>query len=622
MTPIQKISPSRPHRPIYRMHRYFARRPYSVFADLIEHYSKPGMVILDPFCGGGVTLVEGLTKGRRVIGFDSNPLAVFITKLELRAFDLQGFIKIRDSVLKEFESVCQGLFSTTCRKCKKACDADWFEYSSEVNCLSCNKPFYISKAKKVGAGQWECTRCNEPNRFSPRSDTSFELMRVLYSCKACGSEEVADATPADRAGAQSMRLRLANEEKAGLWLPDASIPDCNMQRESALHKKGITKFRQFFTDRHLLALGCLRRIILKAPPDHRDWLWLAFSSTLRYTNRMVTFNPAWRGNRPLEWAKPGYWLPSVHLEATPIEEFRRRCVAIIKGKADFQSKLEDEARERLTTGELLRNPAQAYFAECRSSTGLPLPDDSVDVIITDPPYGSYVHYADLSNFWAVWLPGSCGLGKVIDDSEEAVVARKKFPKAKTTGDYQKLLERCFNECARVLKDGQYMVMTFHNREPRAWVALLLAAAKSGFELPANGVVFQDGIASYRHTAQSRRAGSVIGDFILSFRKKRRGNKQEAHRRLAEVDTEALFVLTMREILRKDGPLTPNDLMRRLYLNIQPKMMARVTAAVAAGNDSVEKLVQDFDSIDILDSHRKSLLEVEFQYRGGKWALKN
>jgi DNA modification methylase len=50
------------------MHRYFARRPHNVFARLIEHYSDVGDVVFDPFAGGGVTLVEGIARNRRVIG--------------------------------------------------------------------------------------------------------------------------------------------------------------------------------------------------------------------------------------------------------------------------------------------------------------------------------------------------------------------------------------------------------------------------------------------------------------------------------------------------------------------------------------------------------------------------
>ena len=91
----------------------------------------------------------------------------------------------------------------------------------------------------------------------------------------------------------------------------------------------------------------------------------------------------------------------------------------------------------------------------RSSTFLPLKDESIDVVITDPPYGSYVHYIDLSNFWSVWLPEIKGMGSTIDNEEEAVIARKSFPGSKSVMDYQEILEKCFDECHRVLKKMVY-----------------------------------------------------------------------------------------------------------------------------------------------------------------------
>jgi hypothetical protein len=88
LKPIDHAVIARPHTPVYKMHRYFARRPWSVFRSLIEHYSNPGSIILDPFCGGGVTVVEGLRLGRKVIGVDINPLATFITRMEVIDVDL------------------------------------------------------------------------------------------------------------------------------------------------------------------------------------------------------------------------------------------------------------------------------------------------------------------------------------------------------------------------------------------------------------------------------------------------------------------------------------------------------------------------------------------------------
>lgn len=58
LKPIDHAVVAKPHTPVYKMHRYFARRPWSVFRSLVEHYSNPGSIILDPFCGGGVIVIE------------------------------------------------------------------------------------------------------------------------------------------------------------------------------------------------------------------------------------------------------------------------------------------------------------------------------------------------------------------------------------------------------------------------------------------------------------------------------------------------------------------------------------------------------------------------------------
>ena len=58
--PIKQSVKAMPYRPVYRMHRYFARRPYSVFGELVNHYSNPLDIVLDPFCGGGVLIGEDL----------------------------------------------------------------------------------------------------------------------------------------------------------------------------------------------------------------------------------------------------------------------------------------------------------------------------------------------------------------------------------------------------------------------------------------------------------------------------------------------------------------------------------------------------------------------------------
>ena len=69
-----QVLPSKGHTSIYKIHKYFARRPHNQFRAIIEHYVPENGVVLDCFAGGGVTLVEGLTSNRRVISLDLNSI--------------------------------------------------------------------------------------------------------------------------------------------------------------------------------------------------------------------------------------------------------------------------------------------------------------------------------------------------------------------------------------------------------------------------------------------------------------------------------------------------------------------------------------------------------------------
>lgn len=68
------------HTPPYKIHKYFARRPWNIFEQLVQNFSKENEIVLDPFCGGGVTIYEGIRKGRKVIGCDLNPLSIFVVR--------------------------------------------------------------------------------------------------------------------------------------------------------------------------------------------------------------------------------------------------------------------------------------------------------------------------------------------------------------------------------------------------------------------------------------------------------------------------------------------------------------------------------------------------------------
>ena len=88
----------KPHTSMYLMHKYWARKPYNVVSEYIRNYTKEGDIVLDPFCGSGPTPIEAIKVGRKSIGIDLDPIAIFITKMTVLPVNI-------DSIKKTFEEI-------------------------------------------------------------------------------------------------------------------------------------------------------------------------------------------------------------------------------------------------------------------------------------------------------------------------------------------------------------------------------------------------------------------------------------------------------------------------------------------------------------------------------------
>jgi 16S rRNA G966 N2-methylase RsmD len=526
LKPIDHAVVAKPHTPVYKMHRYFARRPWSVFRELIEHYSNPGSIILDPFCGGGVTVVEGLRLGRKVIGVDINPLATFVTRVEATDVDLnelqEAFEEVEAACRKDIET----LYLTTCPKCGERVPADWFEWSNTVECKECGRRVELHEAERdkkgekvagVSAGRFKCPHkgCQAVWRPAECKRLAGVLIRVHVVCPCCKTKSEFGPSRSDLKLAADIASDMPRRVRsAGLWYPTTEMPDWwDLRRPYNAH---IKTFDQFFTRRNILANSILATYIktLKTSTELRALLALVFSGTLRFTNRMVCRNEAWRGDKPLEWASATYWLPEVHLEVNCWAAWRNRLRAVKKGKEYSIKEIGSRCVFASNFTELSKQATALIHTG--SSSNMPLPDNSVDVVITDPPYGNNVLYAELCNFYWVWVGGILDTNGLIDDKEEAVVSKKH---GKGLAEYRNLLYGVFRECHRVLKAGRWMVMTFHNKEFKVWNAIHLAAHDAGFVLAEHdGMIYQPPITNYTQTIQTRRHGSMLGDFLLSFQK--------------------------------------------------------------------------------------------------------
>jgi hypothetical protein len=157
-----------------------------------------------------------------------------------------------------------------------------------------------------------------------------------------------------------------------------------------------------------------------------------------------------------------------------------------------------------------------YVLSTGSSTKLgSIPDNSIDYIFTDPPFGSNIIYSDLSLIWESWLRIKT------NTSLEAVVHRRKKQNPSTLSTYTSLMARCFSEMQRILKPGRWMTVEFHNSRNVVWTAIQEALLFSGFVV-ADVRVLDKRLGTFKQVTAS---GAVKQDLVISAYKPNGGLEQ-------------------------------------------------------------------------------------------------
>ena len=147
----------------------------------------------------------------------------------------------------------------------------------------------------------------------------------------------------------------------------------------------------------------------------------------------------------------------------------------------------------------LARPTEVIGGDARD---LPLDSGSVDCIVFDPPYEENVCYAELSDFFYVWLKRTAGYvfphhfaDYLTEKDQEAISSPARFKnratkaksvKAMALSDYQQKMAEIFGECRRVIKDDEnnrgIMTVMFNHKSTAAWDALTIGLIDAGFAI--------------------------------------------------------------------------------------------------------------------------------------------
>ena len=413
------------------------------------------------------------------------------------------------------------------------------QYTDElVECPSCRLRF----DPHDGPARRSKARCGECDAEFPIAKTvrasgqppEHRLYAKLVLRKD-GRREYLPSTPADlRAYKQAVRrLRSLKPVK-----PEVPIRDGHNTRQVLSY--GYTSWDQMFNDRQHLALAILAEGIRELEPcAERDALMLLFSGVLEFNNMFASYKGEGTGA-----VRHMFSHHVLKPERTPIEAnvwgtpkssgsfstlFRSRLLRALDYKqAPFEVAVDQSAEKRKGRkvfgvsppmgGYLLDRypdeglPAGAVYLSCGDSAVTDLPDRSVDLVVTDPPFFDNVHYSELADFFHVWQRIYFG----VDASRLADTTRREGEVQDVNSDaFARKLRQVFVECRRVLKDDGLMVFSYHHSRDDGWAAVAEAVWGAGF-----GVVQAQPVKAEMSVAtpKSRARSPIDLDVLLVCRK--------------------------------------------------------------------------------------------------------
>ena len=157
--PIQGSLVANTHKAHYRMHKYWSRKPANIVREYIEHYTKPGDVVADPFLGSGVTFIESILSNRKAVGSDLSPISKHITIGTVSTVDIDALKKCFKLIENECRPQINELFSTLVKGEPR--EVSHVVWESLAPCPSCQASVPLFETEKVSRTKFICPNCHD-----------------------------------------------------------------------------------------------------------------------------------------------------------------------------------------------------------------------------------------------------------------------------------------------------------------------------------------------------------------------------------------------------------------------------------------------------------------------------
>lgn len=368
-----------------------------------------------------------------------------------------------------------------------------------LRCAGCervyNPQFGVTDGTKA-----TCQHCQTEFRIAETVGATervpeYELYALLI-LTTDGRKKYIRASEADRERYHQARALLQHQD---CLLPtDLIEPGHNTNQ---ILRYNYRAWRQLFNDRQLYCLSLLLQAILQEPDTAcRELLLLLFSSILEYNNlfcsykgegtgavrpifnhhilkpeRMALENTVWgitRGTTKSSGCFSTFFesrvLRAVSYRQQPFELRAVSEGAKISGEKVYHLS-HAPAASLVTDFESLRAEKGRALLFCTDSSHLDLPDHSVDVVVTDPPYFDFVHYSELADFFYAWL--RLGLHQTRAEFRAETTRHPQEVQQRDASAFSAALSRVLQECTRVLKPEGLLLFSFHHSRTEGWEAV-------------------------------------------------------------------------------------------------------------------------------------------------------
>ncbi|MCY3019213.1 MAG: DNA methylase [Planctomycetota bacterium] len=339
------------YRPIIAVHKWFARRPGTLFrALLLSEFGQPplresfyrshqfsGLHIADPFMGGGTPLIEANRLGCTVTGCDINPMAYWIVKQEVEHLDIASYLRAAAALRSALGIEIGMLYRTTCLECGTSADVKYFLWVKVQACGKCSAQmdlfpgYLLAENVRHPNNVFVCGGCGELTEVRDRNEPgacrccgmplveSGPAKHNRCVCRACGAShpypDAAQGPPRHRMFAIEYHCRRCRQTRQGRFFkkPDANdlrafldaearwsqmkprfVPEDGIpsgDETDRLHRWGYHRYSELFNARQLLGLELSCAIVARERELRiRNALATNLSDLLRYQNILCRYD--------------------------------------------------------------------------------------------------------------------------------------------------------------------------------------------------------------------------------------------------------------------------------------------------------------------------------------------